>query len=220
MTNQTVIAYVISSKTDIKNAIAARKFLTAKRVIVKLLQVMPRDSDAQTTMISVNTELKKYAEVYYQKAQSLYDRELYEDSIKEARTSLIYDPDLEKAQDLLSLGLTDLSEKQSSRKANELFGNKNYIGALKMANYILTRDPENRDAAALKDRVVRIFRDNIKSYLDDGISFYNSGDFDKAIENFDIVLLVDPGNNTASDYKTRAESKQKELEKSGEIQEQ
>jgi|GEM_PF-2944446 hypothetical protein len=220
MANQAVIAYIINSRIEMRNAVISRKYLTAKKITTKLLLVDPQDSDAQSYQVSINAELKKFAEVYYQKAQSLYDRELYEDCITRARTSLIYDPDLEKTKDLLSLALTDLTEKQSSRKANELYRNQNYLGALKMVNYILSRDPENQEASSLKSKIIEIFKTDEKNYLDEGISNYNNSEFDKSVEDFNIVLLVDPGNNTASDYKTRAETKQKALEKLGEIQEQ
>jgi tetratricopeptide (TPR) repeat protein len=220
MTNQTVISYISSSRIDMRNAVNSGKYLTAKKITIRLLQVNPRDGDIMAYQTSINKELKKFAEVFYQKAQSFYDRELYEDRITQARTSLIYDPDLEKTRDLLSLALTDLTEKQSIYKANELFRNKNYLAALKMVNYILSHDPDNPDASSIKARVMGIFRANEKGYLDEGVSYYTNSEFDKSIEDFDIVLLVDPGNNMASDYKTRAESKQKELEKLGEIQEQ
>ncbi len=220
ITNQTVINFIINSKIDINSATNARKFIAAKKEISRLLLVLPKDRDVLALREGVSTQLKNIAEVYYRKAQSFYDRYLLEDCMSQARNALVYEPDLVKAQDLYNLAQTDLYEKQSSRKAYELFGNKNYIGALYMANRVLARDSESQDSAALKSRILKIFRDNEKEYLNEGISLYNNAEYDKAIEDFSIVLLIDPGNNTASDYIGRASTKEKAVDKLSEIQEQ
>jgi tetratricopeptide (TPR) repeat protein len=220
MTNQTVINFIMNSRTDINSAVNARKFITAKREISKLLLILPGDKSLISLQNNVSVQLKNLAEIYYKKARALYNRDLYEDCMTQARNALVYDPDFIKAQELYNLAQSDLNEIQSSQKAYELFKKKNYLGALYIANRILVGDRENQDASALKARILKIFRDNARDYLNEGITYYNNAEYDKAIENFNIVLLVDPSNNVASDYINRAESKQKAIEKLGEIQEQ
>ena len=79
--------------------------------------------------------------------------------------------------------------------------------------------PSYRDAGALL-YVTRKRRDReVDIYLMKGISYFQEEELEKAIEAWDMVLELDPGNETALDYKARAErvmSRLREIREGGE----
>ncbi len=65
--------------------------------------------------------------------------------------------------------------------------------------------PSYRDAGALLDKVRKRRDREVDIYLKKGISYFQEEELEKAIEAWEMVLELDPGNETALDYKARAE---------------
>jgi tetratricopeptide (TPR) repeat protein len=65
--------------------------------------------------------------------------------------------------------------------------------------------PSYRDAGALLDETRKRRDREVVIYLMKGISYFQEEEMEKAIEAWDMVLELDPGNETALDYKARAE---------------
>ena len=79
--------------------------------------------------------------------------------------------------------------------------------------------PSYRDAGALLDEARKRRDREVDIYLKKGISYFQEEEMEKAIEAWDMVLELDPGNETALDYKARAErvmSRLREIREGGE----
>ncbi len=212
-TNRDVLSHAKQKKTEIRSLIRSGRYLTARQAVVRLVQVVPSDGEAASLQREIDGHLARIAQRYFQKAQDLYRRSFYEESIAQARTALRYDPDLDRASDLIELAAAERDARRGFDRAQEQFRAKNYLGALKIANSVLARTPNHREAQDLKNRILRIFRDNAKSYLQTGVGYYNTGEFDKAVEEFDKVLLADTNNSAAQEYRSRALARIKAMEK-------
>jgi len=217
--NETVVSHVNNKKQIIRSNLKAKKYLVARREAEKLLRVIPGDKETQELFEDAASNLKSVAEDYYKKAQNFYDKGMYEECIAQAKKALIYDPEMEKANDLIALASSEITEKRGIQRANDLYKQKNYLGAYRIVNWLLSKNENNKEAANLRAKILRALKDSVKVNLDRGIGFYNNSEYDKAIEEFDKVLLVDSTNSIATDYRNRALSKQKALEKLEQIEE-
>jgi len=65
--------------------------------------------------------------------------------------------------------------------------------------------PSYRDAEALLDETRKRRDRDVDIYLKKGIAYFQEEELEKAIEVWDMVLELDPANETALDYKSRAE---------------
>lgn len=218
--NDSVIAYVKNKKGTIAAHIKNSRYFKAKKEVAVLEQVVPDDNQVRNFKSTVERQLKVTAQKYYDKAKALYRQQLYEDCMAQAKNALAFNPDMDRAQDLYNLAATELSNKKGVDKAYEQFKKKNYMSALKLVNWTLSKNPDNKGAADLKARILKIFKDNMKTYMDNGVTHYNNSEYDSAIQEFDKVLQADPGNSIATDYRSRAVSKMKALEKLEDISEE
>lgn len=212
-TNKDTLSYVATKKNQIKNLMRARKHVSARREIDKLLLVVPDDRDARSMDGENRGRLNAAAQRYLNQAQDRYNRAQYEECITRARYALAYNSELERASELIDMATTQLGTKRGIEKAYEQFRQKEYMASLRLANWILDKNPRSAQAIELRLRILKIFKQNWKRYLDMGLKHYNNSDYDKAVEEFDKVLLADPGNSVATEYRNRAASKMSAMEK-------
>lgn len=207
-------------KNKVRQNLSKGKYLAAASGAEKLLLLIPEDGEVKSWRDQSRGQLKTIAERYYSKAQTLYNRGQYEDAITQARQALTYNPKMTRARDLINLANTDLGARKGYEKVMTLYKKQNYVGALKMANYILSRTPDNKDVADLRTRIMKTLTGQVPEYLENGKQSYNAGDYEDAIEKFNVVLLVDPGNSAAQDYRNRAVTKQKAAQTLGGLEEE
>lgn len=212
-TNKEVLNYVAVKKTQVKALMRAKKQISARKEIDKLLLIAPSDPDVGVMDRDNRSSMNSIAQNHLNKAQDYYNREMYEESITRSRYALAYNPELDRASELIDMAATQLGTKRGMEKAYDLYRQKNYMASLRMVNWILDKNPRNADAMNLRLRILKIFRENWKRYLNLGLKHYNNSDYDQAVEEFDKVLLADPGNSTATEYRNRAASKLSAMEK-------
>ncbi|MFQ5328738.1 MAG: tetratricopeptide repeat protein [Thermodesulfobacteriota bacterium] len=80
--------------------------------------------------------------------------------------------------------------------------------------------PSYRDAEALLDEVRKRRDREVDVYLKKGISYFQEEELERAIEAWDMALELDPANETALDYKSRAERVMERLQEIIEGEEQ
>jgi tetratricopeptide (TPR) repeat protein len=212
-TNQNVLSYVKAKRAEIKTLLKSKKYLSAYKQSSRVLIMAPDDPEIKQWNDESRRALESVAEYYYNRAVKLYDNGNFEGAIYQAQLALKYNSDMDKAKDLINYSYSELGNKQGMNRAYDQFKNKNYMAALKMVNWILSKNPDRKDASDLKNRIMKIFRDNENMYLQNGQNLYNNGDYEHAIEEFDKVMLVDPGNPVANDYRSRSDTKMKAIEK-------
>ncbi|MGQ9631878.1 MAG: tetratricopeptide repeat protein [bacterium] len=83
---------------------------------------------------------------------------------------------------------------------------KNWRDALAFA-------PGNSEIEAKLQKAIQLSQKLIKSYFNQGLVYYENGNFKAAIEEFDKVLNLDPQNSQALEYKQKAKERQEKLEK-------
>lgn len=205
--------FIKTRKAAVKNMIKAKKYLGARKELDRLLLVVPNDSEVNGMDNEDRSMLRDIAHKYLDRAQDYYNRQRFEDCVNQAKYALSYYPELERASELIDMANAELGTQRGIEQAYEQFRQKNYMNAYRLANWILKRNPRSADAMDLKNRLMKIFQSSWKYFLEQGLKYYNSSDFDKAVEEFDKVLLGDPGNSIATEYRNRAASKLNAMEK-------
>jgi tetratricopeptide (TPR) repeat protein len=217
---RSVVSYLQNKKASISSFIKSRKYLAASKEIQKVLAIVPNDPDAKRMEGEIAGKLDAISQRYYNKALNFYDKEMYEECIAQAKISLQYNRDFDRADDLINLAAAEITQKKGMDQAWKRFKNKDYLGTLRMVGWILSRNPRSQDAQDLKEKTIRALKENAKAYLESGIEKYNQSQYEEAVQEFDKVLVVDTNNNTANDYRNRALSKMKAIEKLDEIEEE
>ncbi len=219
-TNKSLKRSIEIEKKNIKSLYNKKKYLSAKRKMDYLSNVIPEDSELKTLKSQLEYILNEIAKKYYEQANLQYKKGNYTACIDNARKALTYKPNFSEARELYSLAVNQVSKKKGLERAKEEFDKQNYIQALKIIDAYLVKNPQNKEAITLRNNTLEKLREGLKDMLDRGILYYNNGDYERAVAELDKVLLVDSTNSIASDYRSRAISKLKALKKLEEFEEE
>jgi tetratricopeptide (TPR) repeat protein len=197
-----------------------KKYIQAKNKAQFLLEIFPNDMDVKKLSSELNEIIFARAEYYYKIAYQLYKKGDYTSCLDNLTKALAYKSDYEKARDLYNLVTNEISKKKSLERAKQEYTSGNYIIAYRLVNAYLEKNPDSKEAISLKNNILKNMKQSIDKTLEEGIAYYNKGEYEKAIEELDKVLLVDTNNSVAKDYKNRAVSKLKALKKLEEFSEE
>jgi tetratricopeptide (TPR) repeat protein len=141
-------------------------------------------------------------------------RELFEkgalaaarDIVAIARRYEVRSPGLDSLEQAIRLGM-DKEVWVSLNKAENALASGDYITAYEHYSLVLVYDPANKKAA---DGVQRAENGlNLAQKVSLGLIYFNQGNYASAKREFDAVLRLDGGNQTAQEYLVRIESKLK-----------
>ncbi|MGC8764444.1 MAG: tetratricopeptide repeat protein [Brevinematia bacterium] len=219
-TNENFVKSIETEKKNLNNLYKKKKYVAAMQKAEFLSEIKPDDMEVRSLKSELGRILNDVAEKYYQKANLQYKSGNYTACIDSAKKALYYKPDHSGAKELYNIAVNQISKKRGLERAKEEYAKQNYIQSLKLVEAYLVKNPGNKEALALKDSIIQNLKDKIKDSLDRGIQYYNNGDYEKAVEELDKVLLVDSTNSVASDYRNRAATKLKALKKLEEFEEE
>ncbi len=156
---------------------------------------------------------------YYEQGKEKFGKGEYEEAQKLLDIALIWDPDNQKAKELLALTQGKLLARKLTKlfnQARRAFRKGNMPEALKSVSEILKLDPANEDAKILKDSIDYIIKEQAKkraekvkrkeevsTYFEKGIKYFEKGNYKKAKIYFEKVLKIFPGHKEAKEYITK-----------------
>jgi tetratricopeptide (TPR) repeat protein len=207
LTNASVVSYISERSDAIDQFMRDKKYLEAKQKVIQVLWVNPYDGRANRQSREIDRQLQRLADDLYKQAQSQFDSGDYAACIASLEKALTYRQDFQQARKLLEDANKEYADIALLNQARTSYQNGSFMTALNAVNKLLRTDPRNAEAKTLKDKILAALRSNLNTYLGNGIEFYNNGEYEKAIAEFDKVLAVEPYNGVATDYRTKAVSK-------------
>jgi len=214
-TNKTVSQYIVSKTESAEKNFNKGNLIAAKKDYQDIYVAKPYDKSIDGKIKDIDNLLRDKAKVYYDKAYDFYKGKNYKGCIDYLNKALASYPDYQEAKELKNAANSLYQTGENLKKANALYKQGNLSGALYAVNKVLNYNKNNSDALELQEKIMDSLRSEIKANLDRGIVYYNDKKYDKAIAEFNKVLLVDKNNSVALDYKNRAESKLEALKKLG-----
>lgn len=157
------------------------------------------------------------------KAQSYYDRKDWQSALSSANEILKIDPKngtalkiRDESQKMMQQQSPDSRIEKLLGEAEQAYNKKDYQGAIRICNDILTLQPDNNPARSLLARVQDVYdnqkrqEQRIEAAMKAGQNALNSGDLQTAESSFNEVLQLNPGNNDAQAYLRQIEKQKSE----------
>ncbi|MDH4101530.1 MAG: hypothetical protein OEV28_13275, partial [Nitrospirota bacterium] len=90
--------------------------------------------------------------------------------------------------------------------------NEDYSNAIDELTAVLIKSPSYKDARKLLEQAKAELRAEVNEHLKMGMAYFQNEQIELAIEEWDVVLDLDPDNKTARDYRARARTIYERLE--------
>jgi len=140
--------------------------------------------------------------------EKFYAQERYEDAVETFNIIMIWDPDHERAAELLALAEAGLTAERVSLHLSQARGflkQGSYADALVEVKEVLALDPGNAEAEALRvEAEGRLAVEtgevatDVAALLEEAQQHYEGGNYSAAIASWSAVLARDPGNRLAA----------------------
>ena len=91
--------------------------------------------------------------------------------------------------------------------AEKAFRKKNYLGAYSLFIAIDRKESGYKKTEDYIDKIRGILSNNINVYYNTGLRYYDGGNYEAAISEWNKILIVDPGHSKAREYRERAQAK-------------
>jgi len=181
-----------------------------KNINYSLHALLKYDYDNETAFKAKAT-LKEYHHVLVENAIASYNKnDLYRAKTKFKSILSIYKKD-QTAIDYLERIKIKNSKKLNMKLAQEALNNKEFINSIKYAKKVLKADPKNLKAKKMIKIAKKESKKEVSHLLYIGKRHYNNRNLDKAQQNFNAVLKIDPHNNTSLIYSKKIERQLKTI---------
>lgn len=188
------------------------KLQSARRVFEAILKKDPDNKAAQTYHALILEKLTgtKTRELLAN-AQRYFEQKQYAQAKSEYQKVLAINPNNETAQEGYKKSVFAQSE-QEREKGNLLARAGKPFDAIKSYLNSLRTLPSNQRASADLANIRRQESTKIPDYMKEGISEYNERNYERSIEIFENILLVDPNDKAAKEYLRLSYKKKEAIE--------
>ena len=180
-----------------------KSFRRAETAFREALAVQPEHAEAQDYLNKTQAELEKQTaqiERWIAEAGRLERREQYLSAYKLYRQVLDLDAEHSGARQHLQALQTRIDGYLQGRvqTAERAFQRGDYARAEREFDAILVMSPSHRTALSYKQRLEEIKRTQVQELMRAAMSLYDARDWRRAVEAFERVLAVEPGNRLAN----------------------
>lgn len=188
------------------------------------LKTNPMNATAKKNVVKLQTEQKNKSESNYRKGIELFSSGRLREAIENLEQAQESDPNNQGIKNLLYKARTQLRENIKALMARGIELSQNNRGAEANEKFqeVLRLDPDNAEALNRMNKgaspagvQTTASKEAIKKLYYDGVSLYLDGQNKKAIEVWQKILTMDPGNQEAKNSILKAEMELKEMEKRG-----
>ena len=173
---------------------AYKKCLTAKKFNPESLELL-------TINIKVEAALNDLSKSHFQKAKNMFDKKNY----RAARTYLIkvfkINPWHSRAKELLSDCNRKIDLGKLYKRAENKFYKNEYFQAFNLFSEINRKEKGYLDTDIYLSRIKKKVSKNFREYYNKGIWYYDRGRYKEAIAQWNKILLINPDEKKAREYK-------------------
>lgn len=172
-------------------------------------------SNLNLTLLKNNTEgkLDEKAKKFRIKGKEFYGKKQYPQAQYQFGLALRNYPGDKESKDLLDKVNNRLNLEKYYTNAVAMYNGGNYFGARSSFNMVNSIEPGYKATEQYLSKINAALVVQIPTLYNNGVAFYEKGNYHAAVVEFNKVLSLNPGHAQAQEFRQRAESKL-ELEKS------
>jgi tetratricopeptide (TPR) repeat protein len=174
------------------NELAKEWLNTASEALVK----------AQMEKIRLEQEEKEKIESHFKKGLNYFSKRNYTKAIQEWNLVLSLDPTYTEAGIYISKARAEIKNQivESLSIVDSYISNKKWFQAYKEITFVLSLDPQNKEALKRRSTIKENLTELSKSHTKTGISLYKKKKYNAAETEFKLALELNSNNKTAQDY--------------------
>ena len=180
------------------------KYEEARLAFEDILSIRPMHQESKNYLKRIREIESDKIEEYFQLAKKYFEENRWNAALKECENVLALYPDHAEAKKMQSDIWTRTSIEELQDKGMQLFNNGEYHRALNIFEQILEKDSGHIIAKSYVDECRTKLNKKIAELFNSGMRFYTSGNYEAAIREWNRILALDPSNESALEYKKRA----------------
>lgn len=205
---QAYVDTILSRKlTAAKRTFERGDYQQAQAEFKEILSIQPDHLQAKQYLKRIRDAQSGKIQNHYQQALNLSEQKRWNEALHECEQVLQIDSEHWEAQKLQKNILMNISIDNLQQQGLQLFTNGQYFSALKVFNQIIEKDPHHVIAKSYIKECRDKLSKRVTELFNSGMRFYTSSDYEAAIREWNRVLEIDPKNQSAIEYKNRAQER-------------
>ncbi len=190
-----------------KSQYGRRQYIKAYSNALKASKINPYGSEAKSLKDDISGVLQNRTRAYRKRADYYFNRKLYSRAKDEAEKIIRMNPWNEYAADMKKKCNRMIAVDRDYKTGRKLFRKKNYFAARRTFRSVNSREKGYKYTEAYLKKIDRALAGSIGVYYRRGVYYYDREDFAKAIEQWNLVLSINPNHKQAAEYRDRAKAK-------------
>ncbi len=187
-----------------KNFFNKGQYEDARLAFEDILSIRPVHRESQSYLKRIRDIESDKIEKYFQVAREYFEDSRWNDALRECEKVLAHYPDHVEAKKMQADIWTRTSIDELQDKGMQLFNNGEYHLAMNIFKQIIEKDNNHVIAKSYIDECRAKLNKKIAELFNSGMRFYTSGNYEAAIREWNRILVLDPSNESALEYKKRA----------------
>jgi tetratricopeptide (TPR) repeat protein len=190
-----------------------KQYLQAYWSCIKAKTYAPSGTETAQLLSKSEDKLNDKAKKFRTRGKEYYGKKLYAGAQQQFQLALANYPGDKESKELLAKVNDKLNLDKYYKNAITLYNSGNYFGAKGTFQAVSNIEPGYKATDQYQSKINAALINQAPMFYQNGVAFYEKGNYQAAINEFNKVLSVNPGHNNAKEYRQRAQSKL-ELEKS------
>jgi tetratricopeptide (TPR) repeat protein len=190
-----------------------KQYIPAYRTGLNAQKYNPSSSKLSSLMDKIENILEGKAEKFVIAGTQFYNDKKYAAAQTQLNRALGENPWDKKSKELLSKINEKLNLDKNYQRGITLFNNARFFDAKNAFNQVNATEPGYKKTEEYLTKINNAIAGQIDVYYNNGVSYYNKGNFEASIAEFNKVLAINPSHSNAREYRQRAQTKM-EIQKS------
>lgn len=160
-----------------------------------------------TTMRKIESKLNDNASKYVSKGKQFYDKKQYQAALNQFKIAQQANPWDKDIRELLDKTNARINLDKNYQNGITQFNKGDYFGSKFSFNQVNYVEPNYKDTAKYLARINSALAGQVGYFYSSGVAYYDKGNFESAVAEFNKVLSINPAYPNAQEYRQRAQAK-------------
>ena len=179
----------------------------ARKAFNAVASFQPSNSGARHYLQLIEQSTSGRVKKLYDRAVRFYENQQWQQSLAVVDSLLAVHPDHGDAKSLQEQIISRIDAGQLLEAAKSEYLTGQYLEALEKFNQVLLKDADNADALELREQCQNRLNEQVEDHYTRGIQFYTEEKYRQAIDEWNLVLQINPYHSGALEYRKRAEER-------------
>ena len=184
-----------------------RQYIPAYRTCMKAKEYNPSSDRLSSIRRTIESKLEENAVKYVEKGKQYYDKKQYAAARTQLQYALRTNPWDGNSKGLLDKINGKLYLDNYYRRGIYLYNNADYFGAKEAFNQVSAVENGYKATDAYMAKISNGLAGRTGIYYNQGVTFYDKGNYRAAIAEFNKVLSINSSHGNAQEYRQRAQQK-------------